>query len=128
MTVLDNTVADLEAANKIAIERIRLFEQKTNDAQYTEYFPQSHTPQAQSLPPAPSPVIPQPLQSLSSPCCPSSSLLLSEVATMKAQLEDLSEAVALLLRAVPHPTQTPSESHSPQPGGQGTPRTAQIYN
>ena len=47
---------------------------------------------------------------------------------MKAQLEDLSGAVALLLRAVPHPTQTPSESHSPQPGGQGTPRTAQIYN
>ena len=130
VTVLDKTVTDLEAANKILVERIRLFEQKTNDAQYAEYFPKSNTPAppVPSLSPTPRPAIPQPqpLQSISSSCCPTSSLLLSEVGTIKAQLEDLSGAVALLLRAAPHPEKPPSESLPPQPGAQEAPKTAQL--
>ena len=137
VTELDTTVADLEAANKILIERICLFEQRTNDTNFAEYFPQQNTPSAPPPPPVPCPVIPQPPLSHTPPCCSNSSKLLLEVEIVKAQLEDLSGAVALLLRAVPHPLQPPMEcppSHQPpglargHQGSQGAPSSSPPHS
>ena len=80
-------MSELKASNSILLERIRLFEERENNVQFSQYFPgQDRSTTTQTSPP---------------PSCQSCTKVLNTIGNIQCQLEDVQGSLSLLLRASP---------------------------